>query len=106
MSWNWTPSNYATNYASSSMGYSLEPVKDYDSLIANLERVEKEVKKQQQDTGSLPPTPVSPRMTPDLFAIMEGRERFHHHSRTCARDLRRWRQSRYLEMMSNLAPKP
>ena len=57
-------------------GYSLEPVNDYDSLIANLERVEKEVKKQQQDTGNLPPTPVSPRMTPDLFAIMEGRERF------------------------------
>jgi hypothetical protein len=45
-------------------GYSLEPVKDYDSLIANLERVEKEVKEQQQDTGNLPPTPVSPRMTP------------------------------------------
>jgi pimeloyl-ACP methyl ester carboxylesterase len=57
-------------------GYSLEPVKDYDSLIANLERVEKEVKEQQQDTENLPPTPVSPRMTPDLFAIMEGRERF------------------------------
>jgi pimeloyl-ACP methyl ester carboxylesterase len=57
-------------------GYSLEPVKDYDSLIANLQRVEKEVKEQQQDTGNLPPTQVSPRMTPDLFAIMEGRERF------------------------------
>jgi pimeloyl-ACP methyl ester carboxylesterase len=57
-------------------GYSMEPVKDYDSLIANLHRVEKEVKEQQQDTGNLPPTPVSPRMTPDLFAIMEGRERF------------------------------
>jgi non-heme chloroperoxidase len=57
-------------------GYSMEPVKDYDSLIANLQRVEKEVKKQQQDTGNLPPTPVSTRMTPDLFAIMEGRERF------------------------------
>jgi non-heme chloroperoxidase len=54
----------------------LEPVKDYDSLIVNLERVEKEVKEQQRDTGILPPTPVSPRMTPDLFAIMEGRERF------------------------------
>jgi non-heme chloroperoxidase len=26
--------------------------------------------------GNLPPTPVSPRMTPDLFAIMEGRESF------------------------------
>jgi len=57
-------------------GYSMEPVKDYDSLIANLERVEKEVKEQQRDTGGLPPTPVSPRMTPDLFAIMEGRESF------------------------------
>lgn len=57
-------------------GYSLEPVKDCDSIIADLERVEKEVKEQEQDTGSLPPTPVSPRMTPDLFAIMEGRERF------------------------------
>jgi non-heme chloroperoxidase len=57
-------------------GYSLEPVKDYASLIANLDRVEEEVKEQQQATGSFPPTPVSPRMTPDLFAIMEGRERF------------------------------
>jgi len=57
-------------------GYSMEPVDDYDSLIANLQRVEKEVKEQQQDTGNLPPTPVSARMTPDLFAIMEGRERF------------------------------
>jgi pimeloyl-ACP methyl ester carboxylesterase len=57
-------------------GYSMEPVKDYDSLVANLQRVEKEVKEQQQDTGNLPPTPMSPRMTPDLFAIMEGRERF------------------------------
>jgi len=54
----------------------MEPVKDYDGLIANLERVENEVKDQQQSTGNLPPTPVSPRMTPDLFAIMEGRERF------------------------------
>jgi pimeloyl-ACP methyl ester carboxylesterase len=57
-------------------GYSMEPVKDYDSLIANLQRVEKEVKEQQQDTGNLPSTPMSPRMTPDLFAIMEGRESF------------------------------
>ena len=57
-------------------GYAQEPVKDYDQLIANLERVEKEVKKHQQDMGNLPPTPVSPRMTPDLFAIMEGRESF------------------------------
>jgi len=57
-------------------GYSMEPVDDYDSLIANLQRVEKEVQEQQQDTGNLPPTPVSARMTPDLFAIMEGRERF------------------------------
>jgi len=57
-------------------GYALEPIKDYNDLIANLERVEKEVKQQQQDTKDLPPTPVSPRMTPDLFAIMEGRERF------------------------------
>ncbi len=57
-------------------GYSMEPVKDYDSLIANLQRVEKEVKEQQRDTENLPPTPVSARVTPDLFAIMEGRERF------------------------------
>ena len=57
-------------------GYSMEPVKDYDSLLANLQRVEREVKEQQQDTGNLPPTPVSARMTPALFAIMEGRERF------------------------------
>jgi len=57
-------------------GYAQEPVKDYDGLIANLERVEKEIKAHQSDMGDLPPTPVSPRMTPDLFAIMEGRERF------------------------------
>jgi pimeloyl-ACP methyl ester carboxylesterase len=57
-------------------GYALEPVKDYDSLIANLGRVEREVKEQQQNTGKLPPTPLSPRMTPDLFATEKGRERF------------------------------
>ncbi len=57
-------------------GYAQEPVKDYDELIANLERVEREAKKHQQDMGNLPPTPVSPRMTPGLFAIMEGRETF------------------------------
>jgi non-heme chloroperoxidase len=57
-------------------GYAQDPVKDYNDVIANLERVEKEVKQHQQDMGNLPPTPVSPRMTPDLFAIMEGRERF------------------------------
>lgn len=44
-------------------GYSMEPVKDYGSLIANLERVEKEVREHQQGMGNLPPTPVSPRMT-------------------------------------------
>jgi pimeloyl-ACP methyl ester carboxylesterase len=57
-------------------GYALEPVKDYGGLISNLERVENEVQRHEQDTKNLPPTPVSPRMTPDLFAIMEGRERF------------------------------
>ena len=57
-------------------GYAQEPVKDYEELIANLERVEKEVEQHQQNMKDLPPTPVSPRMTPDLFAIMEGRERF------------------------------
>lgn len=57
-------------------GYALEPVKDYDGLISNLERVESEVQRHEQDTKNLPPTPVSPRMTPDLFAMMEGRERF------------------------------
>ena len=57
-------------------GSELQPVKDYDSLISNLQRVEKEVKEKQQDTRNLSPTPVSPRMTLDLFAIMEGRERF------------------------------
>jgi len=51
-------------------------VEVYDNLIANLQRVEKEVKKKQQDTRNLSPTPVSSRMTPDLFAIMKGRERF------------------------------
>lgn len=59
-----------------SNGYAQEPVKDYNILITSLERVEKEVKQHQQDMESLPPTPISPRMTPDLFAIMEGRERF------------------------------
>ena len=57
-------------------GYSMEPVKDYDALMANLRRIEKEVEAQDRETGKLPPTPVSPRMTPDLFAIMEGRESF------------------------------
>lgn len=57
-------------------GYAEEPVKEYDELNANLERIEKEIKQHQQDTKDLPPTPVSPRMTPDLFAIMYGRERF------------------------------
>ncbi len=57
-------------------GYALEPVKDYDDVIANLERVEHEIKQLEQNTKDLPPTPVSPRMTPELFAIMEGRERF------------------------------
>jgi len=56
-------------------GYAYEPVKDYSELIVDLERVEK-VKQHEQETKSLPPTPVSPRMTPDLFAIMEGRESF------------------------------
>jgi non-heme chloroperoxidase len=36
-------------------GYALEPVKDYNDLIANLERVEKEVKQQQQDTKNFLP---------------------------------------------------
>jgi non-heme chloroperoxidase len=57
-------------------GYALEPVKDYDSVIANLERVEHEIKELEQKTKDLPPTPISPRMTPELFAVMEGRERF------------------------------
>jgi non-heme chloroperoxidase len=57
-------------------GYALEPVKDYDDVIANLERVEHEIKQLEQNTKDLPPTPISPRMTPELFAVMEGRERF------------------------------
>lgn len=57
-------------------GYAYEPVKDYGNLIANLERVEEEIKQHEQDTKNLTPTPVSPRMTPELFSIMEGRERF------------------------------
>lgn len=57
-------------------GYAYEPVKDYNNLIANLEQVEKEIKQHEQDAKDLSPTPVSPRMTPDLFAIMEGREKF------------------------------
>jgi non-heme chloroperoxidase len=57
-------------------GYAFETVKDYNGLIDNLHRIEKEIQQHQQDTKDLPPSPVSPRMTPDLFAIMEGRERF------------------------------
>jgi len=57
-------------------GYALEPVKDYDDVIANLERVEHEIKQLEQNTKDLPPTPISPRMTPELFAVMEGRDRF------------------------------
>jgi non-heme chloroperoxidase len=57
-------------------GYALEPVKDYDDVIANLERVEHEIKQLEQNTKNLPPSPISPRMTPQLFAVMEGRERF------------------------------
>ena len=34
-------------------GSELQPVKDYDSLISNLQRVEKEVKEKQQDTRNL-----------------------------------------------------
>lgn len=57
-------------------GYEYEPVKDYGRLIADLERVEKEIKVHERVTKDLPPTPVSPRMTPDLFAIIGGEERF------------------------------
>jgi non-heme chloroperoxidase len=57
-------------------GYAFEAMKDYSGVVANLQRVEKEMQRHQQDTKDLPPSPVSPRMTPDLFAIMEGRERF------------------------------
>ncbi len=57
-------------------GYAFEAVKDYGGLIANLQRVEKELEQHQQETKGLPPSWVSPRMTPDLFAIMEGREEF------------------------------
>lgn len=65
-------------------GYAFEAVKDYSGLIANLQRVEKELEQHQQDTKDLPPSWVSPRMTPDLFAIMEGREEFT--SKMCIRD--------------------
>ena len=51
-------------------------MKDYDGVIANLERVEHEIKELEQNTKDLPPTPISPRMTPELFALMEGRELF------------------------------
>jgi non-heme chloroperoxidase len=57
-------------------GYAYEPVKGYNDLIANLERVEKEIAQHEQDMKNFTPTPISPRMTPDLFAIMEGREKF------------------------------
>jgi non-heme chloroperoxidase len=57
-------------------GYAYEPVKDYNDLITNLERVEKEITQHEQEMKNFTPTPISPRMTPDLFAIMEGREEF------------------------------
>ena len=57
-------------------GYAFEAVKDYSGLIANLQRVEKELEQHQLETKDLPPSWVSPRMTPDLFAIMEGRGKF------------------------------
>ena len=41
-------------------GYRMEPVQDYEGLIANLERVEKEVKEQQQETQGLPPDSREP----------------------------------------------
>jgi non-heme chloroperoxidase len=56
-------------------GSELQPVKDYDSLISNLQRVEKRSKEAARYEKPRP-TPLSPRMTPDLVAIMEGRERF------------------------------
>ncbi len=57
-------------------GYAFEAVKDYSGLTANLQRVKKELEQHQQEMKDLPPSWVSPRMTPDLFAIMEGREKF------------------------------
>lgn len=57
-------------------GYAFESIKDFSGLMADLQRVEKELQQHQQETKDLPPSWVNPRMTPDLFAIMEGRERF------------------------------
>ncbi len=57
-------------------GYEYEPVKDYRGLIADLEQVENEVKLHETTVKDLSPTPVSPRMTPDLFAIVGAEERF------------------------------
>ena len=51
-------------------------MKDFDGVIANLERVEREIKRLEQKTKDLPPTPISPRMTPELFAVIEGEEQF------------------------------
>lgn len=57
-------------------GYDYEPVRDYKAVLADLDRVEKEIERHEQATKNLSVSPVSPRMTPDLFAIMESRERF------------------------------
>ena len=57
-------------------GYAFEAIKHYSGVMANLQRVGKELEQHQQETKELPPSWVSPRMTPDLFAIMEGREKF------------------------------
>lgn len=57
-------------------GYDYEPVKDSKELLDDLERVTKEIRQHEEEAKDLPPTPVSPRMTLDLFAIMKSRERF------------------------------
>ncbi|HMH14502.1 MAG TPA: alpha/beta hydrolase [Edaphobacter sp.] len=49
-----------------------------DDLLANLQRVEKEVAQQRQDLEVLPPPPTGPRPNapPVIFAIMTGQQRF------------------------------
>jgi non-heme chloroperoxidase len=67
-------------------GYALDPVKDYDNLIANLQRVEKEVKEQQQDTGKLSSYAGKPEDDSGSLRHLGRSGTFHHHSRTCPRD--------------------
>lgn len=54
----------------------LDKVKDYDSLLANLQLVEKEIKDQQQATAGMSSSRPAPPANPIPIAIRSGVERF------------------------------